>query len=244
MTDFDAEIIHWKTLEEFTAHLATVPRPAWCQGVTDHNTYIPNERQWAGMDSMRSMMKTYIDKGWSAGPHLYLAAEAPNPADQGIWQMTPLSHVGVHAGGCNKDHTGIENVGDFEARPPSPAQWALCVAVNVAICRAWRLPASAILVHRECMPQRTCPGRFFSAEKLRADVNNALMVPTAGQYRIAGTPIYYDSLLTRPSGAYLESGAEVAIDATAVDNPKQYHPRAGHLASGAGFINLDGADQL
>lgn len=248
MTTFDAQIIHWKTLDEFIAHLASVPRPDWCQGITDHNTYIPNERQWQGLASMNSMIKTYKAKAppWSAGPHLYLAAEAPNPADVGIWQMTPLAHVGVHAGACNKDHLGIENVGDFEARPPSATQWALCIAVNVAICRAWRLPPPHVLVHRECMPGRTCPGRFFDANKLRADIQAALLVPPPGQYRAVGVPVYYDSLLERPTGVHLRDDAVITIDATAQKNPSKYHPQAGHVkdSQGGGFVNLDGMEPV
>jgi len=192
---------------------------------------------------MQSMMKTYIAKGWTAGPHLYLAAEAPRSEDTGIWQMTPLAHQGVHAGVCNSDHLGVENVGDFQARPPSAAQWQLCIAVNTAICRLWRLAPAHVLVHRECMLDRTCPGRFFDANKMRADIQAALLTPVRGQYRALGVPIYYDSQLLRPTGLHLDSGTIVAIDATAADNPSAYHPRAGHLENGVGFINLDGAEQ-
>lgn len=240
---FDAQIIHWKTIDEFAAYLANIPRPPWCLGLTDHNTYIPDEYQWRGLASMNSMMQVYIKKGWSAGPHLYLAASAPNETDTGIWQMTPITHVGVHAGECNNEHLGIENVGNFQARQPSAAQWSLAVKVNALICRFWRLPTSMILVHKECMAGRTCPGQYFDANKLRADVLAELMTPTPGAYRVAGVPIYYDSLLTRFSGAYLESGIEAVIDVTAAGNPRTYHPKAGHLESGAGFVNMDGLEQ-
>lgn len=88
---FDADFKHWPTVEAFVAYLATIKRPAWCHGITNHNTYIPNESQWHGIKSLDSMRSTYIGKGWSAGPYLYLAAEAPNLADTGIFQMTPLT---------------------------------------------------------------------------------------------------------------------------------------------------------
>jgi len=172
---FDIDLQHWPTLEAFVAHLQTIPRPPWVEGVVDHNTYRPDETQWQGRASMRSMAKVYESRGWSAGPHLFLAAEAPNAKDRGIWQLTPLTHKGVHAGPCNARRIGIENVGDFQARPPTATQWRLAVDVNAAICKHWRLPASQVLVHKECMAGRVCPGQYFDAQKLRADVHHALI---------------------------------------------------------------------
>jgi hypothetical protein len=179
MPSFDAEFKHWPTVDAFIAYLATVPRPSWCTGITNHNTDIPNEFQWHGLKSLESMRATYIGKGWSAGPHLYLAAEAPDPADTGIWQMTPLGHRGVHAGPCNTDHLGIENVGDFDARPPSPAQYDLMLCVNRAILQHWLLTPERVAVHNECMPGRTCPGRHLNPKQLRADLAAPMPAPTA-----------------------------------------------------------------
>jgi len=173
---FDAEIRQWRTLGDFVEHLATVPKPEWVRRITNHNTYKPNELTWRGLVSMNSMMETYKAKipPWSAGPHLYLAAEAPNSADRGIWQMTPLAHPGVHAGPCNEDALGVEWVGDFQARRPSAAQYQLGLDVNVAICRAWGLTAANVNVHKECMPGRTCPGQYLPADELRATIAVAL----------------------------------------------------------------------
>ncbi len=240
---FDMTIIHWATVADFAVYLTSHPRPAWCEGLCDHNTYRPDENGWQGLASMRSMAKTYASRGWTAGPHLFCAAVCPDPADRGVWQMTPLAHQGVHAGPCNSTHLGIEHVGDFQARPPTYAQWQLAVDVNVAICRAWRLRAGVVRVHKECMPDRVCPGQYFSANTLRADVQAALLAPTHGQYRVIGVPIYHDSQLQSPTGQHIESGTLIAIDATAIDNPTAYHKRAGHLESGDGFINLDGAEK-
>jgi N-acetylmuramoyl-L-alanine amidase-like protein len=170
---FDIDIQHWPTISAFTAYLQGVPRPSWCKGITNHNTYIPNETQWHGRASVESCMQTYIAKGWSAGPHLFLAAEAPNPADTGIWQLTPLAHIGVHAGACNADHLGIENVGDFNARPPSPAQYTLLLAVNRAILERWMLTPANVNVHNECMVGRTCPGKYLTGTQIRASLSGA-----------------------------------------------------------------------
>lgn len=167
---FDADITHWPTIADFAAHLQGVPRPSWCKGITNHNTYIPNETQWRGLASMQSMMRTYIEKGWSAGPHLYLAAAAPTTAHRGIWQMTPLGHVGVHAGACNEHHLGIEWVGDFDARQPSAEQYTLGITVNLLILKHWGLPPESVNVHRDCMPGRTCPGKHLTSDQIRASL--------------------------------------------------------------------------
>lgn len=203
---FDAIFKHWPTVEAFIAYLVTVPRPAWCKGITNHNTYIPNEFQWRGLASMEGMKATYIGKGWGAGPHLYLAAEAPNPADTGIWQMTPLTHIGVHAGPCNSDHLGIENVGDFDARPPSPAQYDLMLRVNRAILQHWRLTPAHVVVHKECMPGRTCPGRHLDPNKLRADLASPQPLPTPITRYVVVAPCTV--LTSRAGNAPLASGPD------------------------------------
>lgn len=228
---FDIQIIHWPTLSAFTAYLQGVPRPSWCAGITNHNTYIPNELQWRGLASMQSMQATYISKGWSAGPHLYLCAEAPNPADTGIWQMTPLAHPGIHAGACNAAHLGVENCGDFNARPPSPAQLTLLLAINRAILERWGMPPETVNVHNECMPGRTCPGKYLTGTQIRAALNSAWPVPSR-RYRIKGTPVFQDQVCKGVVALYLNPGTIVEVD-------KVYPEGTAHLATGAGFIRLD-----
>lgn len=170
---FDAHIFHWPTLSAFDAYLQTVPRPAWCHGLTNHNTFIPNEDQWRGQRSVESCMQTYINKGWPSGPHLFLAAAAPNPADTGIFQLTPIAHPGTHAGACNADHLGIENVGDFNRAPPSADQYTLLLTVNRLLLAHWMLTPSMVNVHNECMAGRTCPGKYLTGAQIRADLSTA-----------------------------------------------------------------------
>ena len=236
---FDAQIIHWPTLSDFTAHLATVPHPSWCVSATAHNTYIPNEAQWRGLTSMNSMIKTYIAKGWSAGPHLYLVAECPNPNDRGIWQMTPLAHVGVHAGPCNSDRLGVENVADWEARPPTSAQYGLLLDVLEAIWRAWGLTVP-VNVHNECMTGRTCPGQYLHADQLRVDLAARLALRT---YRMpTALDIFQRSDLVGPTAGQIRPGETVQIDA---QWPLPgYAPTAGHLADGRGFVDLTKLEAL
>lgn len=233
---FDADIRHFPTLEAFVAYLRGIPRPSWCTAICNHNTYIPNETTWYGIPSVQSCMKTYIGKGWSAGPHLFLAAESPRASDRGIFQLTPLAHVGVHAGPCNDDHLGVENVGDFQARPPTPAQYQLLLDVNRAILQAWGLTPDRVNVHNECMPGRTCPGKYLSGAQIRADLAKPVD-PTQTYLTRVPTPIFEDyradSALAFGGGAdcVIPVGSVVAVD-------KRYSTGFAHLADGRGFVPL------
>lgn len=238
MPAFNAAIRHWPTLDAFVAYLRTVPRPPWCHGVTNHNTYIPNETQWRGIASVESCRDVYIGKGWSAGPHLFLAASAPDPANIGIFQLTPITDPGVHAGACNSDHLGIENVGDFDAHPPTPAQLDLLYGVNRAILRAWGLPPSAVNVHNECMPGRTCPGRYLTG----AQVRQALSVPPKPSlpavYRFRYSQVVYQSRdVMAPVALGPTNGATVFVAGDTVligDITSGW----GWVATGIGFVPM------
>lgn len=232
---FDADIRHWPTLDAFVAYLATIPRPTWCKGITDHNTYVPDESQWRGIASVESCMRSYIGKGWVSGPQLFVAAEAPRSSDCGIFQLTPIQHQGTHAGGCNAGFLGQENVGDFNRRPPSPAQYRLLLDVNRAILSAWQLSPDNVKVHNECMPGRTCPGKFLTGTQIRADLRKPVAPekPTWRLSNVLGLPIYQRQAGTGPLAGYLIPGEIVQIDMT-------YANGMGHLADGRGFVDMDG----
>jgi len=219
---FDADIRQWSTLDAFVAYLRTVPKPAWCKSLTNHNTYVPNELQWRGVASVRNCQQTYEGKGWTAGPHLFLAAEAPKAADRGIFQLTPIGDQGVHAGECNHDHLGIENVGDFNARPPTDAQYHLLLEVNRAILTHWKIQPGLVNVHNECMLGRTCPGRYLTGDMIRRD-----LVPTV--YHVIGASVYQRRDCTGPTAGHLAPGDTVIADA-------DYGDGIIHLASNLGFM--------
>jgi hypothetical protein len=233
---FDAQIIHWPTIAAFAAHLQGVPRPKWCTGLTNHNTYIPNEKQWRGMASMLSMKQTYIGKGWSAGPHLYLAADAPNPADRGIWQMTPLGNQGVHAGACNTNRLGVENVGDFDARPPTDDQYTLLITVNLLILQAWGLSPSSVNVHRDCIPGRTCPGKYLTSEQIRIDLSKP-PPPITKRYQVKPVMISQRQEGGAPYAGVLQPGDIVTVD-------KWYTNGYVHLQDGRGFVLLQDLEAI
>lgn len=155
----------FKTPATFAAWLATLPPPVWHPvGSTYHNTYRPTEAQWRGAASMSSMQATYVAKGWTSGPCFYLALHSPNPADDGIWIMTPPTAPGTHAGACNGDHFGGEVVGDFQTKAPSAAQQQLLIDTVAALHR-WSKIGPNLNAHRDCMAGRTCPGDAFYALK-------------------------------------------------------------------------------
>jgi len=229
---FDATIIHWHTIAEFAVTLKSIRRPAWCAAITHHNTYQPDDLNWRGMASMISLRNFYRDtKQWPSGPHLFLAAQAPNPADTGIFQLTPITHVGTHAGQCNADHLGIENVGNFEARAPSPDQYALLLQITRLILQQWGIPPEKVNVHNECMTGRTCPGKHLTGAQIRADLQRPIpRPPPPKRYQVLGLPVYQRSDHTGPLWGHLKDDEPVVID----------DPSNGHLADGRGFVDLNG----
>lgn len=186
---FNADIRHFTTANALGAYLASLSPFRGVLGSTIHNTYIPDEAAWRGMASMRSMIQTYVGKGWTAGPHLFLCVGSSNPDWDGIWQMTPLTGRGVHAGDCNTVRFGIEVVGNFQTRPWSAGQRALILDTLETIHR-WANLGPNIVGHRDCMPGRTCPGQkaYEALPALRTDLSRRLrqmpILHTQTTYRV------------------------------------------------------------
>lgn len=223
----------FKTVADFTAYLATLAPPHWAHGSTYHNTYRPLEGQWAGLVSMKSMQAAYAAKGWSSGPHCYLALGSPNPANDGVWVMTPPTEPGTHAGVCNATRFGIEVVGDFNARPPSLPQQQLLIDTLVALHR-WAGLGPDLVAHRDCMADRTCPGDAFYALKPQLQLRLAARLVGAGRYMARHTQAVFeapvpDSKVALNDTAHLVEGQAVDIDEVA-------HGGWAHLSSGLGFV--------
>lgn len=181
MARFDYDLRQWKTVEEFTAHLARHD-PAiapWAKGTTIHHTYVPRIDQWRGATSMEGTKNYYIGLGWTAGPHLFIAHGSPDPAHDGIWQMTPLNLRGIHAGVCNSDYWGIEMVGDYDQAPWSAGLRALVVGATAALLQ-WRglsVSAQTINGHRNCNSPKTCPGSKMDLNDIRTWISRAMSEP-------------------------------------------------------------------
>jgi hypothetical protein len=168
---FNSVNLQFKTLADFAAYLGQLPPPGWNPvGSTYHNTYIPNLAQWRGLASMQSMQATYVSKGWTAGPHLFLAFGAPNRAHDGIFVMTPPTSAGIHSPSCNgppfgppPGRFGVELVGDYQSQAPTAPQQQLLIDA-IAALHQWAKLGANLNAHRDCDP-RTCPGDAFYALK-------------------------------------------------------------------------------
>ena len=169
---FASDIRQWKTIEEFAKHLS-LHDPAicnWVNGAIVHHTYRPLQSQWRGKATMEGLKQFYIDKGWTAGPHLFLAENSPNPEDNGIWQLTPLNIPGIHANACNPTTWGIEVVGDYDAQPWDDNTKRLTVG-SIGELFKWRVLTvnnKSIRPHKECNPTKSCPGNAINMNDVRS----------------------------------------------------------------------------
>ncbi len=178
---FRADMRQWVSVADFAAHLqAYAPSIApWAQGAIVHHTYRPVQSAWSGLSTMRGMKSYYESLGWDAGPHLFIVAGSPNVAHDGIWQMTPLNEVGVHAGVCNSRYWGIEVVGDYDDAPWDAATRQLVVGAIGELLK-WRsiaVSATSIKGHRDCNSPKTCPGTSINLTDVRSWVSTYMAPP-------------------------------------------------------------------
>jgi len=158
--------IHYPTLAAYEAALLPFHKPAWIRGITLHHTWKPTRAQWRGKRSMDTLERYYRGLGWSGGPHLFVAADVPQGA--GIWAGTPLAVPGVHAGACNSSHIGIEIVGNYDLEPWPPAVAELVYGLTRLLMRWGKIPATRVQGHRECLPNKSCPGWKIDMKAVRA----------------------------------------------------------------------------
>jgi len=153
---------------EYQAALRPFAVPSWIKGVTIHHTWKPTQATWNGRRSMDALERFYRDtKKWPAGPHLFLAPD-------GIWCGTPLSHTGVHAGDCNADSIGLEVVGDFDHQPWDIGLKERLFALLVELLHWMGKDEKAVKGHRECLPNKSCPGKAINMEQFRTQLRERL----------------------------------------------------------------------
>jgi len=158
-----------------------------------HHTWKPKIKDWKGQSTILGLKKYYENKGWSAGPHIFVA-------DDGIWLFTDMYSVGIHAGTGNATYVhkdgrtykgysvpssirdyfnfklqsysiGIEIVGDYDNKI-----WSDNIKRNALYCiksLQLRLDISNenIFFHRD-FSQKTCPGKAISKSWLFSELNN------------------------------------------------------------------------
>lgn len=182
--DFAVDVRQWRTPAALRRHLAghayraTAP---WAKGVVIHHTYRPLPRDWRGPASLQDLAEFYRYEvsngagqpkgGWTSGPHLFLVVGAPNPALDGIWQLTPLNEPGTHARAANASRWGLEHVGDFTRAPMPAALAALSHGATAALLDWAGLPTTAetITPHAQ-WGKPACPGRAVSMAAYRSAV--------------------------------------------------------------------------
>ena len=116
---------------------------------------------------MDSLGRFYQAKGWSGAPHLFLAPD-------GIWAGTPLSHTGVHAGDCNASMIGLEIVGNFDLQPWDIGLRERVYALLVLLLHWMGRDEKAVAGHRECLKNKSCPGRAIDMNVVRSTVRDRL----------------------------------------------------------------------
>ncbi len=167
---FAWDTIHYPTLNAYLKALLPFHKPTWITGITLHHSLIPTRAQWHGASTMEGTRKYYIAKAWESGPHLFLAAMTPNPSNDGIWAGTPLAHPGTHAGKCNGSHIGVEIVGNYNVEPwPMPVV-ELVYGVVVALMKWGHITPDRVQGHRECLPNKTCPGSKIDMAHVRSEL--------------------------------------------------------------------------
>lgn len=179
MSVFAWNTIHYPTLDAYLVALLPFKKPAWIRAITIHHSLIPTRAQWHGRSTMEATKQFYINKGWYAGPHLFLAALTPDKLNDGIWAGTPLAMPGIHAGACNSDHIGIEVVGNYDVEPWPHEVAELTYGVTAALMQWAKIVPARIQGHRECLNNKSCPGRMIDMAVVRAELARRLKRVTA-----------------------------------------------------------------
>ncbi len=161
--------------DDFAKYLDTI-KPAWKpRFIVIHHCAAPSLAQRPNgfiSQHMLNIQDFYEDKGWSAGPHLFI------DEDQ-VWTFSPLTSRGVHAVSFNADGIGIEMLGDYDREDPWNGRGrevltTTCRAVK-ALQKKFGLDDSAIRFHRDDpKTNKTCPGRKITKAAFLAHLQSTI----------------------------------------------------------------------
>lgn len=205
---FDYVFKEWAGPTDFEVELLRTPPIPWAKGVTIHHSVIPTLDQWykhtpqQNLDGMAHYYQYEVDDGagWSAGPHLFIAPD-------GIYQMTPLAHAGIHATICNKQYWGVEVVGNYDDHYWSSQTEYRVLGVAAALLRkakATSVTLDTLRGHRECNSPKTCPGKAINMNAVRDKVRKLMGIgipvlpPVVDNKQVIGVPqsVTYDQWAT------------------------------------------------
>lgn len=168
MGDFFWSGRHFKTTEEILGYIKATSRPRWCVGLTVHHTLIPTVAQWRGASTLEGIADYYRDTlGWDRGPQIFVAPD-------GFWEGTPIRLQGIHAGSCNIDHLGIEVVGNYDRSGWASPIREFAFDLIEGFHRAWNLNVNLLKGHRECLPNKSCPGLAINMSEVRNEIRSRL----------------------------------------------------------------------
>lgn len=134
-----------------------------------HHTWRPTKAGWAGARSIEGLKRYYENKGWSAGPHLFIAEE-------GIWLFSPMRLDGIHAGELNHRSIGIEVVGDYDNEIWSGNTKENALGAIKILMKQLGVDHRNLFFHRDVSP-KTCPGKAITKEWLFNELG-VIRIPT------------------------------------------------------------------
>lgn len=165
------------TRDEIGQYVSGVLKTAWSPSFPVlHNTAAPRLDQWhsvPGADRMRNLASYYQSKGWSRGPHFFVA-------DDLIWAFTPITTHGVHSPSWNGISVGVEMVGDYSVEPFNQGKGANvrdnAVALLTALCRRYRWQSGDLKLHKEdpLTTHKDCPGLAVSKADMIRRIHESL----------------------------------------------------------------------
>ncbi|MCE9581490.1 MAG: N-acetylmuramoyl-L-alanine amidase [Planctomycetes bacterium] len=152
-------------------HNDAMPYPVAMQPVTSD---AGKARPWAGIlvhsNRARKGSLKSIDLAHSAdggAPFHFVIGNGTETAD-GLVEEGPRWKL--ERAGQNRDVIEICLVGDLDREKPTRKQQAALEALLVRLCREKLIPPTEILAESEKKRGVACPGRFYDAERTRADV--------------------------------------------------------------------------
>jgi N-acetylmuramoyl-L-alanine amidase CwlA len=136
-----------------------------------HHTWKPTKSDWNGAITIAGLKRFYENKGWNAGPHLFIA-------EDGIWLFTPMNAVGIHAGAGNATYRlgrlqnysiGIEVVGDYDLERWSGETLKNALGAIKSLTDELNIANESIFFHRD-FSSKSCPGHAITKDWLAAEL--------------------------------------------------------------------------
>ena len=83
-----------------------------------------------------------------------------------------MTEQGAHTKGQNRSSLGICLIGNFDNQPPVKEMWDLAVSLVDSLCNILYITSNSVYSHNRYAPDRSCPGKAFSMDKFRGDIDN------------------------------------------------------------------------